>query len=228
MSLPVAYRLYLPKELVEDKTRRRKARVPDNISFKTKPDIALKQLRWACEASLPRGVVLMDAGYGASTDLRTSITVLGLTYVAGILPNTSVWAPGEEPLPPKRRSGRGRPPKLLRRDAEHRPISVKHLALNLPSTAWRKVTWRQGAAAPLASRFARVRARVAHRVQDQFRPHGHGRRHCRHQRSDPALPFAVLRAVLHSPAARALTGLSGRCVSAEAAIDLRETRCGRE
>jgi SRSO17 transposase len=108
-------------------------------------------------------VVLMDAGYGASTELRSSIAALGLTYVAGILPNTTVWEKGEEPLPPKQYSGRGRPAKVMRRDAEHQPISVKDVALNLPASAWRKVTWREGAAAPLSSRFARVRVRVAHR-----------------------------------------------------------------
>src|SRR5262245_20893054 len=145
-SLPIAYRLYLPKEWSEDKERRRKAGVPDDISFKTKPEIALDQVRWACEAGLPRGVVLMDAGYGAGTELRSSIAALDLTYVAGILPNTTVWAPGEEPLPAKKCSGRGRPPKLKRRDSKHQPISVKDLALNLPSSAWRKVTWREGAA----------------------------------------------------------------------------------
>jgi SRSO17 transposase len=162
-SLPVAYRLYLPKEWAEDGERRRKAGVPDDIAFETKTDIALAQVRWACEAGLPRGVVLMDAGYGASTELRQSIRALGLTYVAGILPNTTVWTLGAEPLPAKRWSGRGRPTKLMRRDAKHQPISVKELALNLPSSAWRKVTWREGAAAPLSSRFARVRVRVAHR-----------------------------------------------------------------
>src|SRR5262245_62010761 len=98
----------------------------------TKPEIALEQIRWACEAGLPRGVVLMDAGYGASTELRWSIAALDLTYVAGILPNTTVWEEGEEPLPPKKSSGRGRPAKLMRRDAKHQPISVKELALNLP------------------------------------------------------------------------------------------------
>jgi SRSO17 transposase len=162
-SLPVAYRLYLPKQWTEDEKRRRKAGVPDVISFKTKPEIALEQLRWACEAGLPRGVALMDVAYGANTDLRTGISALGLMYVAGILPNTSVWAMGEEPLPPKPWSGRGRPAKLMRRDAKHQPISVKRLALNLPSSAWRKITWREGAAAPLSSRFARLRVRVAHR-----------------------------------------------------------------
>jgi SRSO17 transposase len=162
-SLPVAYRLYLPKEWAEDEERRRKVGVPDDITFETKTEIALAQVRWACEAGLRRGVVLMDAGYGASTELRGSIAALGLTYVAGILPNTTVWTSGAKPLPAKRWSGRGRPTKLLRRNAEHRPISVKELALNLPSRVWRKVTWREGAAAPLSSRFARVRVRVAHR-----------------------------------------------------------------
>ena len=100
-SLPAAYRLYLPKEWATDRTRRRKAGVPKEITFKTKPAIALEQLRWACVAGLPRGVVLMDAGYGAYTDLRTNITALGLSYVAGIMPQTSVWAPGTGPQPPK-------------------------------------------------------------------------------------------------------------------------------
>ena len=40
----------------------------------------------------------MDAGYGCNTELRSSISALGLTYVAGILPNTTVWAPGMAPL----------------------------------------------------------------------------------------------------------------------------------
>src|ERR1035437_10083748 len=81
-SVPVAYQLYLPKDWAKDRARRRKAGVPKQISFKAKPRIALEQLRWACEAGLPRGVVLMDAGYGADTDLRANITTLGLSYVA--------------------------------------------------------------------------------------------------------------------------------------------------
>ena len=162
-SLPVAYRLYLPKDWAKDRTRRRKAGVPKEISFKTKPEIALEQLRWACEFGLPRGVVLMDAGYGADTDVRANITTLGLSYVAGIMPNTTVWAPGTGPLPPKKWSGQGRPPKLIRRDARHGPNSVKALALALPANAWRTIKWREGSADWLSSRFTRLRVRVAHR-----------------------------------------------------------------
>ena len=128
-SLPVAYRLYLPKDWAQDGERRRKAGVPDDIGFKTKPEIALDQLRWACEAGLPRGVVLMDPGYGNDAKLRMSTTVLGLTYVAGIQSNVLVWAPGSKPRArPKR--GRDRNPGL---------ISVKEVALGLPRKAWQTI-----------------------------------------------------------------------------------------
>jgi SRSO17 transposase len=162
-SLPVAYRLYLPQDWADDGERRRKAGVPDDIGFKTKHEIALDQLRWACEAELPRGVVLMDAGYGNNSDLRADITALELTYVVGILSNTTVWPSGTGPLPPKKWSGRGRPPKLLQRDAKHQPVSVKELALGLPKRAWRRIEWREGTAEPLSSRFACARIRVARR-----------------------------------------------------------------
>jgi SRSO17 transposase len=162
-SLPVAYRLYLPQEWANDGDRLRKAGVPNDVGFQTKHEIARDQIRRACEASLPRGVVLMDAGYGNNSDLRADVTALELTYVAGILSNTTVWAPGNGPLPPKTFTGRGRPPKLLRRDGVHRPTAVKQLAFDLPERAWRTITWREGTAEPLSSRFARVRVRVARR-----------------------------------------------------------------
>ena len=64
----VAYRLYLPKEWAEDVERRKKARVPEEIKFKTKPQIALDQLRAACAAGVPRGVVLDDSSYGSNSE----------------------------------------------------------------------------------------------------------------------------------------------------------------
>src|ERR1700694_604005 len=145
-SLPVAYRLYLPEDWAKDSGRRRKTGVPEEVSFKTKPEIALEQITAACAAGLPRGVVLMDAGYGNNSELRADITALGLAYVAGILSTTTLWAPGTGPLPAKKWSGIGRPPTLLRRDGKHQPISVKELALGLPKRAWRVVKWREGSA----------------------------------------------------------------------------------
>jgi SRSO17 transposase len=155
-SLPVAYRLYLPKDWADDAVRRKKAGVPRDISFKTKPEIALEQIRWACEAGLPRGVALMDAAYGTDSRLRTGMTMLGVTYVAGIQPKILVWPPGTGP---KRR---GRPLNNTGRRDEPDLISAKGLALDLPKHAWRTIRWREGSADWLSSRFARVRVRVAH------------------------------------------------------------------
>jgi SRSO17 transposase len=169
-SLPVAYQLYLPQEWTQDGDRLHKAGVPEDVGFKTKHEIALEQLRWACAAGLPRGVGLLDAGYGNNSELRADITALELAYVAGILSNTTVWASGTGPLPPKAWSGRGRPPKRLRRDDKHRPISVKELALGLPKRAWRTIEWREGSAQTMSSRFARVRVRAARRDERRHEP----------------------------------------------------------
>ena len=170
-SLPVAWRLYLPQAWASDAERRKKAGVPEAIGFQTKPEIALDQLRAALSADLPRGVVLMDAGYGTHGDLRTAVAGLGLTYIAGILSNTTVWAPGTGPLPPKPYvPGRGRPTKRLRRDTAHRPVTVKDLATSLPCDAWEVITWREGTNAPLTSRFARLRIRIARRDFDRSEP----------------------------------------------------------
>lgn len=162
-SLPIAYRLYLPEEWALDSERRRKAKVPEEIGFQTKHEIALEQIRAACQAGVPRGVALFDAGYGNHAAFRAAITALGLPYIAGILPNVTVWGPGTGPLPAKPWSGRGRPPKRLRRNSEHRPVSVKQMALDLPEKAWRKIEWREGSNERLSSRFARVRVRAARR-----------------------------------------------------------------
>ena len=162
-SLPVAYRLYLPEDWAADLERRHKAKVPQTIAFHTKPQIALAQIKAARAAGLPEGVVLMDAGYGNDTELRTQLTALGLRYVAGIGPKTSVWPPGTGPLPAPPGKGLGRPPTLLRRDEQHQPIAVKALALSLPREAWQTITWREGTAVWLSSRFARQRVRPAHR-----------------------------------------------------------------
>lgn len=162
-SLPVAWRLYLPEDWANDRGRRDKAGVPSSIEFATKPAIALAQIRAAWAAGIPRGVVLMDAGYGVDTHLRTELTALGLPYAAGIGPNTTVWPRGTGPAPPKQRTGRGRPPSRLRRDNDHLPVQVKALALGLAPSAWETITWREGTDDWLGSRYARARVRPAHR-----------------------------------------------------------------
>jgi SRSO17 transposase len=113
-SLPVAYRLYVPEQWVGDSHRRQQAGIPAEVAFQTKPEIALDQLRTLARSEVPRGVVLVDAGYGNDSDFRAGVRSLGLLYGLGMQKSTKVWAPGTEPLPPPEYSGCGRPPKLPR------------------------------------------------------------------------------------------------------------------
>jgi SRSO17 transposase len=170
-SLPIAWRLYLPEVWCQDSARCQQAGVPEGIEFQTKPEIALQQIRKAVEQEIAVGVVLADAGYGNGTPFRTALTQLGLTYMVGIESSTTVWEPGQQPLPaPPRKPGRGATPKRLQRDAGHQPVSVKQLALSLPSSAWKDITWRPGSQEALRSRFAAVRVRPAHRDEKRTVP----------------------------------------------------------
>jgi SRSO17 transposase len=170
-SLPVAFRLYLPEAWTQDKKRRGEGGIPDEVQFQTKPQIALEQIRDAAEEEVTRGVVVADAGYGVNGRFRAGITELGLEYAVGVQSSLSVWALGMEPLPPLPRKRTGRPPRLLRRDKEHQPVSVKELAFCLPAEAWKTVSWRQGTRQKLRSRFAALRVRPAHRDYWQAEPH---------------------------------------------------------
>ncbi len=161
-SLPVAYRMYLPEVWADDAERREKAGVPAGVTFKTKPQIAIEQLKWACAAELPRGVANFDAGYGVEAKFRSEVTALGLLYVAGVKSTTTVWAPGTSALPPPTWSGRGRRPVRPVHDETNKPVSVEELALGLPAGAWCKLSWREGANERLSGRFARVLVRPAH------------------------------------------------------------------
>jgi len=161
-SLPIAYDLYLPEEWANDRERRRAAGVPKEVEFRTKPQIALRQIQRAASAGIDLGVIGADAAFGDDTDLRDGLTALDLRYCVGIREQTTVWPEGQGPLPPKPYSGRGRKPKLLRRDQKRQPVSVEKLALGLPAKKFRKVSWREGARGKMSSRFAAVRVRPAH------------------------------------------------------------------
>jgi SRSO17 transposase len=170
-SLPIAFRLYLPEVWANDAEHRKQAGVPDQIRFQTKPQIALEQMRQAIKDEVTPGPVLADAGYGFDSQFRAGVTELGLSYVLGVQSSTSIWAPGKGPLPAKPWSGRGRPPRLLRRNKDHQPVSVRQLAMLLPSAAWKTITWRTGARHPLKSRFAALRVRPAHRDEKRSEPY---------------------------------------------------------
>lgn len=170
-SMPVAFRLYLPDVWANDEQKRSKAGVPEEIVFQTKQAIALDQIERARERGLPAGVVLADAAYGNDAKFRGQLTEWKLSYVAGIQSSVTVWKPGEQPKPAPKGKGLGRPRKLLRRDPEHQPVSVKDLARSLPKANWKTVEWRQGVKTKLSSRFAAVRVRPAHRDYWRDEPH---------------------------------------------------------
>ncbi len=163
-SLPLAFRLYLPREWADDQARRDKVGVPEDVGFATKPELAWRQIEAALQAGYPRGTVLADAAYGDETGWREKLAAHGLRYAVGVRPGTTVWWGEHQPAAeadPDGETGRRRRRQL--RDADHQPISVAELARALPARSWRTVTWRQGVSAPLSSRFARVRVRAAHR-----------------------------------------------------------------
>ena len=141
-SLPVAYQLYLPEKWASDPERRKKAGIPDDIEFTTKPKMALRQIEWACEIGLPRGIVLMDAGYGHDLSLRKRLTELELIYSVGIRGTTLVATAPQGAL-------------------KAESMNAAELAKTLPKRSWRTITWRDGTNTPLSSRFQRVRCRAA-------------------------------------------------------------------
>ena len=156
-SLPVAYRLYLPRVWANDRKRRRKAGVPPAIRFMSKPQIALEQIKAALAAGIPRGVVLVDADYGRDGNLRGELRELGLTYVAAIQSTPMVWRPGTGP-----KLGR-RLPRAREEDSDL--VSIKEVALSLGKHAWKTIRWREGTCEWLSSRFARVRVRLAREAE---------------------------------------------------------------
>lgn len=164
-SIPVAYRLYLPEDWAHDEERRASTKIPKNISFQTKIEIALEQVRTAYAIGLPQGTVIADAAYGNSSVFRMEIAKIGLRYCVAIQSNTGVWYGKNQPEPPpKRKAGaRGRPYTRHRRTETRQPQSVMEVAQSLPESAYRKVTWRSGSKEELASRFACIRVRTISR-----------------------------------------------------------------
>jgi SRSO17 transposase len=165
VSVPAAYQLYLPESWVSDRRRRREVGVPEAMGPETKWQIALEQIRALRGQGLPAAPVVADAGYGVVTAFRDGLTQMGIPYVVGVSGDTTVWPPGKEPLSPLPYGGLGRPPTKVRRTKRWHPLSIRALAQQLPASAWKTITWRQGIRGPMRSRFALLRVRPAHRDQ---------------------------------------------------------------
>jgi SRSO17 transposase len=155
----IAYDLYLPDEWATNMERRRRAGVPDEIAFRPKWQIALRQIDDALRAGVRKHVVLADGGYGEITEFREGLAERGLSYVVGISGQPIVWPPESKPRPAAKKYAKGRTPTRFV-DEDHPPIAVEELALRLE---YRNVTWREGTRGWQRSRFATVRIRTAHR-----------------------------------------------------------------
>jgi SRSO17 transposase len=151
-SMPIACELYLPEDWAHDRKRRLHAGVPPHLTFRTKVEMALDQIRHAVAAGLPRGIVLADAAYGGARAFRDALRELDLIYVLGVESNTTVGpviAPGHAAAPD--RSAK----------VQAGAVRVDVLASEWEPHHWRPVAWREGSAGQLSGRFAARRVRVA-------------------------------------------------------------------
>jgi SRSO17 transposase len=157
---PVCAQLYLPEEWAKDRRRRERAHVPEEVGFRSKPQIALSVVDLSGEWGVPFGVVA-DCGYGKYPTFLEGLEDRKLPYVSGVestfgvrLPE-EVRAAKEDGAPPYR--GRGRPPK-------ERPAplyTAKELIGSLPEQAWQTVAWREGTKGALSKEMVAVRAHRA-------------------------------------------------------------------
>ena len=135
--VPLDFELYMPRSWTDDPKRRREARVPDALEFKTKPQLAVQMLKRAVKAKVPRGVVLADSAYGSSRQFRNDVRDLGLHFAVGVDPQTNVWL-----LDGSSTRSEG-------------AASVKDVAFALEELGeFRRCTWRKGTKADLSARFA--------------------------------------------------------------------------
>jgi len=146
--LPIDFALYLPESWTSDPALRAECKIPDDVVFKTKPELALEMITGAVGDKIPGDTVLADSGYGDSYEFREAVRNLGFDYAVGIHGPTTLW----------------RLDRLERRRGE--PLSARAIGESLGKKAFRFVTWRDGTApAPkgkLRARFAFCRVKVAH------------------------------------------------------------------
>jgi SRSO17 transposase len=129
-------RLYLPERWAADAERRRAAKIPEAVPFRTKPEIAREMIARALDAGVPCGWVLGDAVYGADRRLRVMLEGRGKPYLLGIRGNDTVWAELDGAV------------------GQHAPSA---LARALPRQAWRRLSAGAGTKGERLYDWARVR-----------------------------------------------------------------------
>jgi SRSO17 transposase len=160
-TVPLGWALYLPQEWCEDKERRRKAKIPEDVEFETKPALGVKLAVRAAGWKVRKAPVLGDQAYGDNTELRDKLHAGGLQYVLSVSPETTVFSQQTNFLEPGPRSGPGRKSNHPRPDRD--PEQVGRLIARLGEGQLKTVTFRDGPdGRPVKSRFMFVRVRAAH------------------------------------------------------------------
>lgn len=149
-------RLFLTEEWAADKARRKKTRVPKEVKFRSKPQIAAELIRQALAAGKVRfDWITADELYGVSGGFLDALEAMNQRYVVEVKKNTMVWTVDPAKLPgafpgPKRRRKLG--------SYRYKEVqSVATVAANLPSGAWQPLLLREGSKGPLVHEFAAVR-----------------------------------------------------------------------
>ncbi len=157
VPVPIVLRLYLPKPWAVDAKRRARARVPDSIVFRTKPQMAIEEVRRIREAGVRFGDVLADAGYGASYEFRHALTEMDLRWAVGVMPDQLVYSSTVTVTPPRKRppGARGAEKKWGTPTAPRQKAA--DLFTDLGSKAFRVVSWRRGTKGKLSAKLAAVR-----------------------------------------------------------------------
>jgi SRSO17 transposase len=137
-------RLYLPEEWCHDAERRAQAKVPEDVSFQTKPEQAMAMLEQAWQAGVPMRWVVGDEVYGDATELRDLVARHGRWYVLAVRTPTPVWTqrPGVvEPAPQER----GRPCTQVRlADGAAAATTVQDVVASWPASRWQRLTVAEG------------------------------------------------------------------------------------
>jgi SRSO17 transposase len=159
-TVPLGWALYLPEDWCEDAERRRRAKIPAQVEFKTKPELGVELVEYAAGWDVPSAPVLGDHAYGENTWLRDRLDESGCEYVLSVGPKTRVFEQGTGFAVPSRTSEDGRAPWRPRPDRTPTPIG--DLIDDLASDA-QIVTFRDGPdGEPVTSRFIFARVHAAH------------------------------------------------------------------
>ncbi len=167
-TVPLGWALYLPEDWCADEQRRRKAKIPDEVAFNTKPELGVELLEQAAGWDVPKAPVLGDHAYGENTWLRDRLDQAGCEYVLSVGPTTRVFAQGTVfAVPPKKPTATRGP---VRPRPDRRPEPIGELISRLGTDAAQMVTFRKDSEGePVTSRFVFARVHAAHGWRDDQR-----------------------------------------------------------